>query len=115
MYGAHKYSVFKNPVTQETILGSEVSPDAAKKLETISTGAHNWKNGLKITEIVDSTIRHLLAVANGEDIDPESGLPHTGHLYCNVMFLEWVQRNRPDLDDRDPTILPLNDNPEEKV
>ena len=99
MYGAHKYSVFSN-AKGDIIPGSEISPEAAEKLDVESSGQHNWKNGLKTTEIIDSTMRHLLAIAEGEDIDPESGESHTGHLFCNVMFLEWMRNNRPDLDDR---------------
>ena len=31
--------------------------------------------------------RHLIAMINGEEIDPESGLPHRGHVYCNICML----------------------------
>ncbi len=99
MYGAHKYSVFENS-SGDIVTGAEISPEAAEKLEQVSSGQHNWKTGLKTTEIIDSIMRHLLAYAEGEDNDPESGLPHTGHLFCNIMFLEYMSKNRPDLDDR---------------
>ena len=36
----------------------------------------------------------------GEDNDPESGLPHLGHIQCNALFLSWMMEHRPDLDDR---------------
>ncbi len=99
MYGAHKYSVFKDG-SGNIVTGAEISPEAAEKLELQSSGQHNWKTGLKTTEICDSTMRHLVAYMQGEDIDPESGLPHTGHLFCNIMFLEYMMENRPELDDR---------------
>lgn len=62
--------------------------------------AHNWKKGLKITEVIDSLMRHLTALNDGEDNDPESGLPHIGHIQCNAMFLAFMLKNRPDLDER---------------
>lgn len=62
--------------------------------------AHNWKKGLKVTEVIDSLMRHLVALNDGEDNDPESTLPHIGHILCNAMFLSFMLKNREDLDDR---------------
>lgn len=62
--------------------------------------AHNWKRGLKVTETLDSLMRHLVALNDGEDNDPESKLPHIGHILCNAMFLSYMLKNRPDLDNR---------------
>lgn len=61
---------------------------------------NNWKKGLKTTKITESMLRHIFALLNGEDVDQESGLPHTGHILCNAMFLSYMIKNRPDLDDR---------------
>lgn len=61
---------------------------------------HNWKKGLPYTQIVDSMQRHITAILKGEDIDPESNLPHIGHVLCNAMFLSYMQQYRTDLDDR---------------
>lgn len=49
--------------------------------------ANNWKKGLVESEVIDSMLRHLKAVLEGEENDPESGLPHIGHVQCNAMFL----------------------------
>lgn len=62
--------------------------------------AHNWRGGLNVSRIIGATMRHLTAINRGEDIDPESGLPHTAHLACNVMFLSVMLKTRPDMDDR---------------
>jgi len=62
--------------------------------------ADNWRNGISYRRLISAAYRHLGAINRGEDTDLESGLPHTGHLACCVMFLDWMQKNRPDLDDR---------------
>lgn len=61
---------------------------------------NNWKKGLKTPEIIESMMRHMTAYMRGEDIDPESGLPHTGHILCNAMFLSYMQSFKPDFDTR---------------
>jgi len=61
---------------------------------------HNWRGGIPIHKLVGSCLRHIFAINRGEDIDSESGLPHTAHLGCDSMFLHWMLKYRPDLDDR---------------
>jgi hypothetical protein len=50
---------------------------------------HNWREngGLDWSRPLAALHRHLLAWQGGEDIDPESGLPHLAHAMCNAMFL----------------------------
>lgn len=60
----------------------------------------NWRNGLSHTEITDSLLRHLTAYLSGEDCDPETDLPHTGHILCNALFLAEMRVTHPELDDR---------------
>lgn len=65
---------------------------------------NNWKKGLKTTEIVDSMLRHIYAYLDGEDVDPESGINHTGHIMCNAMFLSHMHLFRKDMDTRCKTL-----------
>ena len=38
-------------------------------------------------EVVDSLMRHLIARAAGEHLDPESGRPHEWHIATNAAIL----------------------------
>lgn len=62
--------------------------------------SHNWKGGLKYTEVCESLQRHMNAFLEGEDNDPESKISHVGHMMCNVMFLSYMYLFRKDMDDR---------------
>ena len=60
----------------------------------------NWKKGLPVSEISDSLLRHLFSFLDGEDIDKESGESHIGHMMCNLMFMNYVMKFKPEFDDR---------------
>lgn len=62
--------------------------------------AHNWRGGISYSRLIGAALRHLFAIIRGEDVDPESGLPHVDHLGCCWMFLSNMMKTRPDLDDR---------------
>ncbi len=62
--------------------------------------AHNWRKGIANTRLIAAMLRHLLAIMRGEDIDPESGLPHIDHVGCCWMFLSNNMKVRPEMDDR---------------
>jgi hypothetical protein len=91
MYGAHKYSTFKDK-KGKIIRGIDIPIEEAHKYTLVESGADNWKKGLNPTEILESNMRHLTALINGEEIDPESGLPHAGHMGCNNMFYSYFMR-----------------------
>lgn len=49
--------------------------------------AWNWSKGMAWSVPLACAARHLLAIMRGEAIDPESGLPHRGHVFCNLVML----------------------------
>jgi len=49
--------------------------------------AWNWSAGLPRMQIAASLIRHAFKYMRGEDIDADSGLPHTDHIVWNAVAL----------------------------
>lgn len=63
--------------------------------------AHNWRKGIPYSELLDATMRHILAFVNGEDNDKESGRPHLAHACFGLLdILQFQHDGRDDLDDR---------------
>lgn len=59
----------------------------------------NWARGIAYSRLAGAALRHLFARMRGEVNDPESGLPHLAHVGCCVLFLIWMEKHRPDLND----------------
>lgn len=64
--------------------------------------AWNWAKGISWNSVLACAKRHAMAMGIGEDDDPESSLPHEGHLGCNIVMLAWFQYHYTDGDDRIP-------------
>lgn len=47
----------------------------------------NWAKGMPWSVPFSCAVRHLMAMIAGESDDPESGLPHRGHVFCNIVML----------------------------
>ena len=60
----------------------------------------NWAKGMKHSVPYACAMRHLAAWQRGEELDPESGLPHLAHVGCNILMLLHFARYCPDMDDR---------------
>ena len=54
-------------------------------------GRSNWQKGLSRDSVMDSMLRHAIALSNGQELDEESGLPHAGHITANLMFHEYYK------------------------
>lgn len=92
---------------QQKPMMSLIDSDALEGLAKVLTfgaqkyDAHNWRGGINYSRVISALLRHLSAINRGEDIDPESGLPHIDHVGCNWMFLSYFMKNNYDYwDDR---------------
>lgn len=81
------------PFPQE--LYAQVLTFGAQKYE-----AHQWRQGMAWSKCIGALKRHILAFEKGEDIDPESGIPHPAHIMCNAAFLTEYMKTYPEGDDR---------------
>lgn len=62
--------------------------------------AHNWCKGFQWSVVLDCIGRHFQKIALGEANDAESGLPHKGHIECNIVMLIFFSEMYPEGDDR---------------
>lgn len=83
-----------------------LSPAANAGLAAVLTygatkyAARNWEKGMEWGRVYAALQRHLNAFWAGEDIDPESGLPHLDHAACCIHFLSHYQKLEVGEDDR---------------
>lgn len=51
-------------------------------------GEFNWRTSrVRATVYVSAALRHLLRYLDGEDVDPDSGLPHAAHVMASMAIL----------------------------
>ena len=51
-------------------------------------GPYNWRdNKVQYVIYLDAILRHTLALLEGEDVDPDSGLKHEAHIGANAVLL----------------------------
>jgi hypothetical protein len=68
--------------------------------------AWNWAKGMAWSVPLACAARHIVwGILAGEHLDPESGKPHHGHVYCNIVMLLTYQRTFPEGDDRPKSVL----------
>ena len=63
-------------------------------------GERNWEKGMQWGRVFAALQRHLWAFWQGEELDPESGLPHLHHAGCCLMFLAHYAETKTGRDDR---------------
>lgn len=51
-------------------------------------GPYNWREKrVRVTVYLDAIERHLLAMKDGRDYDPETGFPHAAHIAASCAIL----------------------------
>ena len=48
--------------------------------------AWNWAKGITTGRLIAAALRHIYQYLRGEDLDPESELPHLAHASCMIHF-----------------------------
>lgn len=82
MIGADKVPMHLWPKTA-TVLGAMGLLDGALKY-----GRSNWRAvGIRASIYYDAVDRHMTAWFEGEDIDPDSGLPHLAHALASLAIM----------------------------
>jgi len=75
------------PVKPLQLIGKVLTHGAAKYAD------RNWEKGIDFNRMYGAVLRHLTAWFDGENTDPDSGLPHLAHALCCLMFLsEYMER-----------------------
>jgi len=66
----------------------------------------NWRtNKVEIMTYIGAIRRHIDAVLDGQDTDPESGFDHMGHIAANAAIVLDARLNGDLLDNRPPSIF----------
>ena len=66
-------------------------------------GKMNWReHGITLSTYTNAAMRHLLALADGQDIDPESGVEHAAHVMACMAILIDAKSVGKMVDDRGP-------------
>lgn len=74
-------------------------------LEGAKYGKYNYRSvGVQGSIYYDAAMRHLMAWWNGEDIDPDSGLPHLAKAIASIVVLRDGIFNDKFTDDRPPAL-----------
>lgn len=87
------------------LLGMDVWKDCADVFDygRSKYAEWNWAKGMSWSAVIGCAARHLLfGMMRGEALDLESGLPHRGHLACNLVMLLTYIESFPEGDDRPP-------------
>lgn len=61
---------------------------------------HNWRLGYEYSKSYAAAQRHMNAFWSGEDIDPETGIPHTICASFHMFALTTYMTEHPEFDDR---------------
>lgn len=85
-------------------LGFSAFAEAARVFDYGRNKYHewNWAGGFLWSVPLACAVRHLMAMADGQENDEESGLPHRGHVACNIIMLLTFLHKFPELDNRPP-------------
>ncbi len=66
-------------------------------------GPYNWReSNVRMSIYLDAIERHLLALRDGEDLAPDSGVTHLGHIIASASIILDAEGTKTLIDDRPP-------------
>lgn len=96
--GAHKYSLYLDK-NGNTVKGQDIPFNESNDYTLLESGADNWRNGLPVSELLDSAERHIQQCRNNEDED-ELGSLHLANAMWNLGTAMYFIEKKPSFDDR---------------
>lgn len=60
----------------------------------------NWQKWFPRDKLLESMMRHMIALMDWEEIDAESWVPHIGLVQCNAMFYAYHLKHNTFTDDK---------------
>lgn len=77
----------------------------AMRLGADKYGPYNWRSTRVLRSVyLEAALRHILLAMDGEDVDPESGVPHEAHAAaCLCIVLDALLTGSTLIDDRHKT------------
>jgi hypothetical protein len=94
-----KYNKLKNRLSLVTPFGIWLVGEVGS-IGEIKYDTHNNRKGIPVSELLDALDRHTKAFVMGEDLDPETGLPHMAHAAWNALSIVEQMFTHPEMDDR---------------
>lgn len=87
---------------------SELAQAAVYTYGAIKYDDWNWAKGMRKGRLVAALKRHTNAYLLGEELDDESGLPHTWHMHCCTGMLIGIEERGVAEDDRQTSRMALD-------
>jgi hypothetical protein len=109
MAEASRYNYGKPPLNYVLTFGAALRSfaEVCRYGETKYERYNYLKGGKPLSEYTDCILRHLVAWQRGEDLDPESGVSHLGHVVWNALALAHFALTGNCTDDRPPRVPAL--------
>jgi len=88
------------------------TPALAKTADVFEYGTHKYepwswrKHPAEPNRWYASTMRHLFAWVEGEETDPESGLPHLAHATADLLIMLQIKEDRDYREETSSTLKP---------
>lgn len=87
--GAVKYDAGKSPIFKGAIAYFPAAISGVAAVSNFGATKYAWQGWRYVDDGInrytDAMVRHLVAEAKGEVLDPESGLPHALHTAWNAL------------------------------